>query len=247
VIPLQERFFNGGENTVRSFKEKELGPKDSSTGEPVGGEAFNVFSIELRQRLKRALEGALFYDVGNVESQARGRVRLPRPRARDRRRSCATCCRSDPFAIRRRLEYPTPIRARTRGSHIFPWARASERRGRADIKRSRRARTTSRTHAFPSQHRLVRRRHVPGAARRRLAGASTRACARSRKRHPWRSSGAGRDLTIARSTGLRFTNVRALAAPACVKLRSYPSRPEAGDGAGVSWCCGPTRMRSLRP
>jgi len=25
-MPLAERFFNGGENTVRSFKESELGP-----------------------------------------------------------------------------------------------------------------------------------------------------------------------------------------------------------------------------
>lgn len=65
TIPLQERFFNGGENSVRSFDESELGPKDAQ-GEPLGGEAFTTFSVELRRRLRGRLEGALFYDLGNV-------------------------------------------------------------------------------------------------------------------------------------------------------------------------------------
>jgi outer membrane protein insertion porin family len=65
TIPLQERFYNGGENTVRSFEEQELGPKDID-GTPLGGEAYSVFSLELRQRLRGRLEGALFWDVGNV-------------------------------------------------------------------------------------------------------------------------------------------------------------------------------------
>ena len=65
TIPIQERFFNGGENTVRSFKEDELGPKDSN-GKPIGGEAYNVFTVELRERLVGRLELGLFYDVGNV-------------------------------------------------------------------------------------------------------------------------------------------------------------------------------------
>lgn len=65
TIPLQERFFNGGENSVRSFEESQLGPKDDQ-GEPLGGEGFTTFSVELRQRLRGRLEGAVFYDVGNV-------------------------------------------------------------------------------------------------------------------------------------------------------------------------------------
>jgi outer membrane protein assembly factor BamA len=66
VIPLQERFYNGGENTVRSFKEDELGPKDSK-GNPLGGEAFTVLSAEWRRPIEGDLEGALFVDLGNVE------------------------------------------------------------------------------------------------------------------------------------------------------------------------------------
>jgi outer membrane protein insertion porin family len=67
TLPLQEQFFNGGENTVRSFREDELGPVDVQ-GNPIGGEAFNVFSAELRQRLSTRFEGALFYDTGNLET-----------------------------------------------------------------------------------------------------------------------------------------------------------------------------------
>jgi len=70
TIPLQERFFNGGENTVRSFLESELGPADSD-GNPLGGEAFHVANLELRRRLGEThLELALFYDVGDLVAEA---------------------------------------------------------------------------------------------------------------------------------------------------------------------------------
>lgn len=65
TLPLSERFFNGGENTVRSYKESELGPKDSSN-DPVGGYGFNVFNLELRQRLIGNLIGTVFLDYGNI-------------------------------------------------------------------------------------------------------------------------------------------------------------------------------------
>jgi outer membrane protein assembly complex protein YaeT len=65
TIPLGERFFNGGEDTVRSFGQDELGPKDAG-GEPIGGAAFNVLSAELRQQLRGPLIGTLFVDYGNI-------------------------------------------------------------------------------------------------------------------------------------------------------------------------------------
>lgn len=65
TIPLGERFFNGGENSVRSFRQSELGPKDS-LGEPLGGNAFQVISLELRHRFTDHLAGSLFIDYGNV-------------------------------------------------------------------------------------------------------------------------------------------------------------------------------------
>lgn len=65
AIPLQERFFLGGENSIRSFRESELGPKDAD-GDPVGGEAMSLLSVELRHRLTGRFEGALFAETGNV-------------------------------------------------------------------------------------------------------------------------------------------------------------------------------------
>ena len=64
-LPLQERVFSGGENTVRSFREDDLGPKDTY-GKPVGGESRTLVSAELRQRLCGNIYAALFYDAGNV-------------------------------------------------------------------------------------------------------------------------------------------------------------------------------------
>jgi outer membrane protein insertion porin family len=64
-VPPAERFFNGGENTVRSFKQDRLGPRDAS-GKPAGGLGTNVLSVELRRRLVENFTGSLFADLGNV-------------------------------------------------------------------------------------------------------------------------------------------------------------------------------------
>lgn len=65
TIPIGERYFNGGENTVRSFRQSELGPRDAS-GDPLGGMAFNILSIELRRLLMDNLAVTLFVDYGNI-------------------------------------------------------------------------------------------------------------------------------------------------------------------------------------
>ncbi len=64
-IPLQERFFNGGHQSVRSFRESKLGPRDAN-GNRVGGEYRNTFNLEFRTPLARSLEAALFFDAGNL-------------------------------------------------------------------------------------------------------------------------------------------------------------------------------------
>ena len=66
-LPVQERFYNGGESTVRSFQESELGPF-TPAGEPAGGEFRNVFNAELRFPIIMAFKGAVFADAGNVGS-----------------------------------------------------------------------------------------------------------------------------------------------------------------------------------
>jgi outer membrane protein assembly factor BamA len=64
-IPIDERYFSGGATTVRSFAERELGPKDRS-GDPIGGEFFTVFNTEFTFPIVGALRGAVFVDAGNL-------------------------------------------------------------------------------------------------------------------------------------------------------------------------------------
>lgn len=70
-IPVQERVFNGGESTVRSFREAKLGP-ESITGSALGGAFSNTFNAELRFPIAGALHGAAFADAGNVGTDAGG-------------------------------------------------------------------------------------------------------------------------------------------------------------------------------
>lgn len=64
-LPIDERFFNGGAATVRSFGERELGPSDPK-GNPIGGEFFTIFNVEYNFPIIGELQGALFTDAGNL-------------------------------------------------------------------------------------------------------------------------------------------------------------------------------------
>jgi outer membrane protein assembly factor BamA len=63
-IPIDERFFNGGGNSVRSFGERELGP--NFDGDPIGGEFFTVFNAEYTFPIWGEVRGAVFVDAGNL-------------------------------------------------------------------------------------------------------------------------------------------------------------------------------------
>ncbi len=70
-IPLPERFFAGGGQSLRGFGLNQAGPRDPTTGFPVGGLAVLEFNQELRFPLKlpyagNKIGGTLFYDAGNV-------------------------------------------------------------------------------------------------------------------------------------------------------------------------------------
>ncbi|MGH9797133.1 MAG: translocation/assembly module TamB domain-containing protein, partial [Candidatus Polarisedimenticolia bacterium] len=64
-VPPSERFFAGGDTTVRGFRRDRLGPIDID-GEPLGGEGIFLFNQELRFPIWRFLQGVVFYDTGNV-------------------------------------------------------------------------------------------------------------------------------------------------------------------------------------
>jgi outer membrane protein insertion porin family len=74
-IPLPERFFAGGGNSLRGFALNQAGPRDVTTGFPVGGLAMLVFNQEMRFPLRLPYTaghagGAVFYDAGNVYTRA---------------------------------------------------------------------------------------------------------------------------------------------------------------------------------
>lgn len=70
-FPIDERFFNGGSTTVRSFGERQMGPFDQRTGQPIGGEAYTIFNLEYLFPLVLAdLRGAVFFDAGNLQAKA---------------------------------------------------------------------------------------------------------------------------------------------------------------------------------
>jgi len=72
VIPLPELFFAGGGNSHRGFGLNQAGPRDPSSGFPLGGTAEFVNNVELRfppLTLPYLGEGfglAIFHDMGNV-------------------------------------------------------------------------------------------------------------------------------------------------------------------------------------
>ncbi|MCX7661958.1 MAG: outer membrane protein assembly factor, partial [Candidatus Omnitrophica bacterium] len=63
-IPIYERFFVGGAYTVRGYHERKLGPIDSVSEEPLGGNVFLVGNIEYLYPIFDFLKFALFYDTG---------------------------------------------------------------------------------------------------------------------------------------------------------------------------------------
>jgi outer membrane protein assembly complex protein YaeT len=64
-IPLFERFYAGGEKSVRGYGRRRLGPL-SDSDDPLGGLSLVEGSVELRRPLWRELSGALFLDFGQV-------------------------------------------------------------------------------------------------------------------------------------------------------------------------------------
>ena len=75
-IPLAERFFSGGSSSHRGFPDNQAGPRDLTTGFPLGGNALFVNSVEVRfPLLGDNIGGVLFNDLGNVYSDV-GKISL---------------------------------------------------------------------------------------------------------------------------------------------------------------------------
>lgn len=65
-IPISERFFLGGENSVRGYKPFDLGPHYKKNGDPKGGISSGLLSVEYLHEVHRLIDLFMFADAGCV-------------------------------------------------------------------------------------------------------------------------------------------------------------------------------------
>jgi len=121
-LPLPERYFAGGGNSLRGYAFNQAGPRDLQTGFPIGGQAIFVNQVELRTPplpfpfVGENLSAVLFHDMGNVFATAKdmwpGLIKV----TQDNVQSCKNLTANLPCdfnymsqAIGTGLRYHTPI------------------------------------------------------------------------------------------------------------------------------------------
>ena len=67
-VPLFDRWFLGGINSLRGYRYRDVGPKDE--GEPIGGKTYWLGSVEYSVPIIERLRFAVFYDIGMVYEDA---------------------------------------------------------------------------------------------------------------------------------------------------------------------------------
>ncbi|MCK4905417.1 outer membrane protein assembly factor BamA, partial [bacterium] len=71
-VPINERFFLGGSDTIRGYPERSIGPQDEDDN-PIGGKSFLIANAEYTFPIwKQTIRGALFYDIGNTWEEPGG-------------------------------------------------------------------------------------------------------------------------------------------------------------------------------
>ncbi len=70
-VPIFERYFAGGEQTIRGYEERKVGPLDSNTQDAIGGETTVLGTVEYTVPVIDIIKAAVFFDTGNVWSKAK--------------------------------------------------------------------------------------------------------------------------------------------------------------------------------
>ncbi len=75
-LPVYEKFFLGGMNSVRGFDYADISPRDAVTGDKVGGEKMMCYNVEYRFPLikDQGVIGLVFFDAGKVTTSEPGTV-----------------------------------------------------------------------------------------------------------------------------------------------------------------------------
>ena len=68
-VPIFDRYFLGGANTLRGFDFRKVGPKDGDN-DPIGGNSFVNATAEYTYPIVERVRGAFFFDIGNVYRDA---------------------------------------------------------------------------------------------------------------------------------------------------------------------------------
>ncbi|MBN1481539.1 outer membrane protein assembly factor BamA [candidate division KSB1 bacterium] len=72
-IPVEDRLYSGGANSVRGWARHELGPQDAN-GKPIGGQSLIEGSLEVRLPLMGSFGIVTFWDFGNVWQENFGSI-----------------------------------------------------------------------------------------------------------------------------------------------------------------------------
>lgn len=75
-VPLYDRYFLGGGDSVRGFPYRSIGPVDNNE-DNYGGEFMYLFTAELSHPIYKVLRGAFFCDVGDATSGHFGPINSP--------------------------------------------------------------------------------------------------------------------------------------------------------------------------
>lgn len=69
-MPLDERLFLGGTNTVRGYKDYKIGPRFEVSHDPKGGISMQILSAQYNYYLNKRVIGFLFADAGHLSTDA---------------------------------------------------------------------------------------------------------------------------------------------------------------------------------
>lgn len=64
-LPVDLRNFLGGPTTVRSFRDRELGPRGGGNN-PLGGESYWIANVEYVHEFKKPIQAVIFTDIGSL-------------------------------------------------------------------------------------------------------------------------------------------------------------------------------------
>lgn len=68
-VPIYEKYFLGGMNSIRGFEARSVGPKDPATGDLIGGTTMMIINTEFLFPImpeQKSVRGVVFFDAGNA-------------------------------------------------------------------------------------------------------------------------------------------------------------------------------------